>query len=615
MRERHASEIAEQKQQWLPLFHEYIAHMRISSKEIADPSLRLGDILYSCQTRFLAEICDGLDDGIRDFKCLKCRQMGISTISLAMDVFWLSVFDGMQGALITDDESNREKFRALLMLYIESLPKDLRVGIKKHNRHMLELRNGSILDYLVAGKKRTNTTLGTSRALNFVHGTEVSAWGSPEGLANLKASLAQKHPNRLYLWESTARGMNMWRDMCEEAQDDPHTQKFFFLGWYLKEDYSIPRHDPRFDAYWDGTLADEEIALCEQVEALYGVEITPEQIAWYRWYGATQSTDEDGMKQNYPWTADQAFVLTGKSFFPLRRIGDDMKFLREIKAPFKGYRYEMGENFLATEIVPVDRVAEADLKIWEEPHINGVYTMGVDPSYGRSDNKDRHSIEVVRCYADRVVQVAEYATPDHDTYQLTWVMAHLAGAYKNCWINVEVNGPGAAIMDELRHLKQLLDNGYLTERAEKQGMVDLFSAVKWYLWHRPDSLGAGYCRGWKTNADNKLAMLNQMRDNYALGLLKVRSLALLDEMQHTVQDGSEIEGSGRHKDDRVFAIGLANRAYIDWVRGGLIANAQTFEAVCRQEEIENAQPGATMLSSIITSFFRQAEAMREERGL
>src|SRR5215475_4908601 len=100
------------KSRWLRPFLEFIGYMTILSKEIdnTDRATPLLDVLYGAQYRFLNNIATGLDEGIHSFTCLKARQLGISTISLAIDVFWLTMHDGLQGALITDEESNKEKF-------------------------------------------------------------------------------------------------------------------------------------------------------------------------------------------------------------------------------------------------------------------------------------------------------------------------------------------------------------------------------------------------------------------------------------------------------------------------------------------------------------------------
>jgi len=609
-------------QRWIDPFLDYLSHLTIISKEIeygAGP-VPLLDVLYGAQFRFLNQVCEGLDHGIHSFVCLKARQLGISTISLAMDCFWLSVHDGLQGALITDTEANKEKFRLLLEHYLASVPRKYKIGIKAHNRNNLVLANGSVLDYLVAGTKKSKDGLGRSRALNFVHATEVSSWGSEEGVASLIAALAQKHPHRLYLWESTARGYNLFNSMWEEAKQDTLTQKPFFIGWWAKEDYTLKKGSREYSEYWDGEILPEESELVDRVFAQYGVRITSEQIAWHRWMRTSKIPSEDMMNQEYPWHEEMAFIATGRSFFPLKRISEDVQFIRATEAPLKGYRYEMGEDFFATSLVQVDAIEDADLKIWEEPSPIGVYVMGIDTAFGRSDDTDRHCIEIFRCYADKIVQVAEYCTSLPETYQIAWVMCHLAGSYSGksnnkVWINLEVSGPGFAIMDELRHLKQILTSpDHIREQNRPVTDPEVYSSVRWYLYHKPDSMGAGYVYNWKTNQDNKLLILNQLRDTYALRYLRVRSMGLLDEMQHTVQDGSSIEASGRHHDDRVFASALACKAWIDWLRSGLIANGETYEKVTETERKMGEEPQGNTMTFIVQDFFRQQEEYREKKA-
>ena len=172
-----------------------------------------------------------------------------------------------------------------------------------------------------------------------------------------------------------------------------------------------------------------------------------------------------------------AFITSGDSFFSAKRVNEDMHFIMQSEAPLKGYRYQLGDDFMATEIMPVYSTKDADLRVWEEPVPHGVYVMGVDPAYGRSDDAAEHAISVWRCYADKLVQVAEYGTPIPETFQCCWVMAHLAGAYQNIWINLEVTGPGYSVLQEMRHLKRLLDDGYLRNAASQAGLGDVFASV------------------------------------------------------------------------------------------------------------------------------------------
>lgn len=597
----------DEKVSWMPLFLDFISHLRIDSKDTGPGKIAL----YKAQIMFLANVSSRLPKGIRHFLFLKARQVGITTISLAVDLFWLFLHPGIQGALVTDNEANRDKFRIILDRFYESLPKSMRVTITKHNRNNLVLANGSVLDYLIAGQRK-NANLGRSRGLNFIHGTEVSSWGDEEGYASLMASASEIHPHRLYLFESTAKGFGLYYDLWNTAKDD-ETQSTCFIGWWAKESYALDESSELFKRYWDGTISDEEGKRIAEVYDLYGHMITPAQLAWFRWKSETRIPTESFMDQEYAWTEFSAFVHSGQTFFPNKKIGQLIMDLDDVCPPFQAKRYHLGEHFDSMQLETVDHPEEADLKIWEEPVTGGVYAIGVDPAYGRSDNKDRHVIEVWRCYADRMIQVAEFATYVPETYQITWVMAHLAGSYTNCVVNLEISGPGHAIMQELRHLRQMFDAGLLPGISNSTELSDVFACVRWYMYHRPDSMGAGYLYNWKTTQDNKLTILNQMRDSFVLNMLEVRSRPLAFEMRTIVQDGASIEASGRNKDDRVFATALAHKAWVEWLRPDLLGSGMTHAAVLAMELERETAPEGNILSTIITGFFKQKEFEREAR--
>jgi hypothetical protein len=608
---------------WLPVFTDFMSRLRIDSKEVQSKPGENGVALkpYGSQMRFLKEIATGLDTGKRFFVNLKARQLGTTTIVLVVDLFWLSMFPGLQGALITDSEDNKEVFRHTIERYLESLPDGYKIAVKHHNRTMLELENGSVLQYLVAGTKGKKA-LGTSRGLNFVHATEVAKWSPDVGLDSLMAALAETHPHRLYIFESTAMGFNHFRHMWKEAQADPHTQHAFFIGWWAKEIYSIPKSDPRFAEYMQDAATEEEQEKARIVYESYGFAITAQQLAWYRWRESTRTYDDGAMAQEFPWHEEEAFVVTGNHFFPGRRLTEDYRRIMDGKSVmFKAYRYRLGEHISSTDldtvtIEQVKRSGEAHLKIWEEPVAHGSYAIGFDPAYGRNDFADRHAISVWRCYADRFQQCAEYATPDPLTYQVTWVLAHLAAMYRNCIINLEVNGPGGAVLQELDNIKRQMrafvaQNG---EPAMPRDFGDALSAARWYLYHRPDSFGAGYVKGWKTGADNKMTIMNQLRDTYDLRMLGVMSGPLVEEMETIVQDGSEIGAYGRGKDDRVFAAAFAHKAWIEWVRPGLVMQGKTYARALEAEAaggVERAT-GRSFTGNIVVNHFQRQEAGRRD---
>jgi hypothetical protein len=183
-----------------------------------------------------------MNEGIHSFVVLKGRQLGITTISLALDLYWLFSRPGMHGSLVTHDEESRDMFKSTLTMYIDGLPKKFKVPIETHNRNQLVSRNRSRVSYQVAGTRK-NSSLGKGKALTFLHSTETAAYGDEEGLASLRASLAEEHAERLFIYESTAQGFNHFHDMWERAQD-ASTERAIFIGWWRKESYAKGKGTP-----------------------------------------------------------------------------------------------------------------------------------------------------------------------------------------------------------------------------------------------------------------------------------------------------------------------------------------------------------------------------------
>ena len=328
---------------------------------------------------------------------------------------------------------------------------------------------------------RSKGSLGRGKAITYLHGTETSSWGDEEGLASLLASLAERNPARLYLFESTARGFNMFHDMYITAKR-AKTQHAIFCGWWRNELYQVEATNPIYKVYWDGKLSPEEKDWTKEIRKLYQVEINTRQIAWWRWKMAEGIKDEALMYQEFPPTEDYAFVMTGTSFFSTSRCTDAMKVAK--KTNVDSYRFDIGQYFEDTTLMrSTERLAT--VKVWEEPKAEGYYVIGADPAYGSSDWADRFCLQVYRCYADGLDQVAEFATSELNTYQFAWIICYFAGAYRNSTLNLEVNGPGQAVINEIKNLKR--QAATLPEKYGT-GLFAVLSNMQHYLWRRNDSM-------------------------------------------------------------------------------------------------------------------------------
>lgn len=168
------------------------------------------------------------------------------------------------------------------------------------------------------------------------------------------------------------------------------------------------------------------------------------------------------------------------------------------------------------------------------------------------------------------------------TYQLAWVLAHLAGAYRDHMANLEVTGVGAAVPPETRNLRLLAQRGILQGDPKLGPILDIIGQVRWFLYSRPDTMaGPGNIQHWKTNADNKFFIYSELRDALVLRRLEIRSIRLVRQLQAVVEDQGWL-GAGPDTgegDDLVSALVLAHHAYIKYKRDGLIARNMTWKSV------------------------------------
>jgi len=614
---------------WVRLFTQFVQDARISSKEqVSEDERGSRLVMWNSQRMFLDNVAEGLDDGVRIFYCLKSRQVGATTVSLLIDVFWLAMHANLTMALVTDVEKNRDANRETIRRYVASFPKDYfgsGFEVTKDNRSYMLFSNGSRLDFLVAGT--TSKTISWAEGVGYAaaHLTEVGKYGNSQALTSFEESFAQQNPNRLYIYESTANGFNHWHERYMRGKQDPTVYRSFFIGWWAAEPNRISRHDPRFANFSAGKPSGEEREKVVQVAHQYGVRIDEEQLAWIRWKEKNSGSEEDLLNQNNPWTERDAFIMSGWSFFQNREITKDMKRMLDPKSPdydeyaFRLYRYHVSSSFFDMRIEQLipdpkkkhdDVYRFVDLKVWEEPVKDGRYVIGMDTAYGRNENADKNSISIWRCFADKLVQVAEYATPDHDVRQATWVLAHLAGAYSDCLVNHEVNGPGGMVITEMEHLRAAMNADMNAKIVQSKDWENALTNARWYLYHRPDSMGAGYAIGFMTNFNSKMVLMHGYRSAYVSNELKIRSLGLLKEMSYVVQDGNEIgapnSSSQNSKDDRVFSAALAHKAWHDWIKRDMMAKGQTYQRV-KDDESGKSSPLSRSINNQVARFFMTME--------
>ena len=657
---------------WLPLFRRYLKEIRIQSKHTSEDIDGTGVplTLWTSQSRVLEQICQGLEDDIHVFYILKSRQLGVTTITIAIILFWLAYHPNTIACLVSDGPKNYAKNRETVRSYVNSLSKfmgksfslDKKYGAKD-NQFGFTFSNKSRLDMLTAGNK---PAWGEGEGYVVGHLTETASYGREEGISSFRHSMAPENPRALYIFESTAHGNNHWRDMWEAAMADEHSSRCIFVGWWSHDLQRIPQTDRRFKRFGTAPPTPEETERIVAVKRLYDFDISMEQLAWYRMEMTRPNSGEMDMAQNQPYTADEAFVQSGVSFFGPKRVQARIDEIRS--APVGGvedggFGYKAYEFYLADEyhlcrveaLTQDIRTERIKLRVWEYPNPEGVYVIGCDPAGGRSELSNHHCCSVWRVFADKMVQVAEWADGIPETRHCAWILAYLAGQYKNCRINIDLTGGiGTAVMqsfDDLRtRMRSELYQTEIRQAAEREiqrkreddpsrpkrsenappsnfDFDDFLGAASWYLYRRIDSPGPGYQYNTVVSQRIKYHTMNILRDAFVTGLLEIRSIPLLEEMADVVDDHSKIDigasAPGRLRDDRTFALALANSTWVENVRGGLIAQGITYQSA-RAKESGELSPIADALNRRIYNIMVAADqemdappprTFMEERGL
>jgi len=532
---------------------QFCSALRILSKEQGIVPLRLN----GCQKFFLKEVYKALREDKHTIIVLKGRQQGISTVALALDLFWSFSFPGTQGSIIVNREETVNFFKGNLTSYLASLPKSWHFPAVKNNRTEIRFSNNSALNFMIASG-RNSDSLGRGKGLSLVHGSEMAFWeASDEGVNSLFSALAENNPSRLYLLESTANGYNSFHDAYENAKDSV-SKVAIFIPWYYKEDsvasgkvFEVYRGEP--DAEESEWIAD--------VKRSHQYEISEQQLAWWRWKMIEDNYSTEMMFQEYPPTEAYAFQTTGSLFFSNASLSRQYPLAKNTRADM--FRYRFGYDVTDT-VIEQAQGNGCQLKIFEHPsrEKDAMYVIGADPAYGSSAESDAYCISVLRCYADKVVQVAEFREVRMNSAQFAWVLLHLCGYYGAAMYNLEMNGPGQAVYQELNKLVQYRSKfGDATVPGSGRRLSDVLGAVRSYLWKRVDSLGTGYALHFQTTTRTKSLVMNNLRSYIESDRLKVLSLDALSEMKTITQDGDSIEAEGAMKDDRVLAMGLALIAF------------------------------------------------------
>lgn len=428
--------------------------------------------------------------------CLKPRQKGSSTFSVAIGYRWLANMRAT-GCIIGGAHAQSTNLFRMLKTFAENDEFETKTNPCKVIDRLGRWANGSIMEQLTAA----NPEAGRSGTYQVVVATETARWAD-EGVANAADVLAgllkcvPNEPFTLIELDSTANGVGndfheRWEGgiTFEELQEGKDGFVKIFAAWFQ---FSDSRRDPKLEDGKEQCVPPDKV---DEVRKKY--DLDDAQIAWMQWAVREEcKKDFDVFCEDYPFDAESAFRTSGRHRFNAG-ILSKMVERAKIYPPDTG-NIDMVNNRAVWRPCPSD---ECRCIRWEQPRGNARYLVSIDSMTGETQvggkDPDNHAVGVLRAgYFDPTrgwIPPKLVARLVHDwglwernkRYELRWDIDvleqqiwNLANYYGNCLIVPEMNADrGLVELLKLRgsaniYLRKLFNRREQTEQKAYGWMTD-----------------------------------------------------------------------------------------------------------------------------------------------
>lgn len=442
---------------------------------------------------------------------LKARQQGFSTYVQARNYWKLSQSKARKGLVVAHkNDSSRTLFDMYRRTHKET-PEVLRPSTKYSSRKELvfdKLDSGIVI--ATAGGD------GIARGDTFsdMHLSEMAFWPTATASDNWLA-LEQCIPNTddtsVYI-ESTANGMTgIFYDMWKKAVAGENGYLAFFSAWFDTPEYREPLPD-----HFERTLDEQD--LVDQ----FGLD--DEQLMWRRHKVARSGLDK--FKQEYPATAEEAFLNSGRPVFNPDQIHSMLS-----KAVPPLYKMALqGGTFYKHPV--------GELSVWQEKEQAKNYYIGADVALGLKDG----DYSVAQILDDQKNLVGCWRGHVHPDY-FSDVLFALGTYYNLAKVVVENNNHG--LLTAIRLGRDLAYSNTYTEVGEGQ-------------LNDKDSFTIGF----RTTVKSKPLIIDRLIAAMRMEELTIWDKDTLGEMlSFVVTESGAMEAEEGCFDDCVMSLALANHIH------------------------------------------------------
>lgn len=384
---------------------------------------------------------------------LKGRQQGFTTLVTAYQLACSILNRNFQGYTLADKSDNAEAiFQNKAKFTHSQLPDALKPTEKFNNRKQLlfeKLNSSWSVD-------TATKDVGRSRTVNFFHGSECAFW--KDGISPIQGALGEAFTkNCIKIYESTANGYNDYQKMWDSGA---HINCFY--EWWKTKEYRVnfPSEDAKQDFL--AFIPSRNDWINERLQWLQEEKnLDAEQLYWY-WNKYDKYLDKDLIKQEYPCTPREAFLLSGKNVFDTAKV---LTRLERLQKPIKVGYFEYDYDGLRISNIRWINDKNGYIKIYGIPNTPEItkYCIGGDTAGEGSDYFTGHVLDA------RTGQQVAVLKHQFDADQYTRQMYCLGTYYKQALIGIEANFDSYPI-------KELQRLGYMNQYVREA--VDTYTGKK-----------------------------------------------------------------------------------------------------------------------------------------
>ena len=393
----------------------------------------LNDVQHSFIDTLNKAIEDYNEGKITDISLLvlKGRQQGFTTLVTAYQLSCSILNRNFQGFTLADKSDNSEAiFQNKAKFPYSQLPDVLKPTEKYNNRKQLlfeKINSSWAVD-------TATKDVGRSRTVNFFHGSECAFW--KDGISPIQGALGEAFTkNCIKIYESTANGYNDYQKMWDSGV---HINCFY--EWWRTSEYSIPFRNESMMKDFLHEIETKKGWIWDRLRWLKeDKHLKPEQLFWY-WNKYDKYLDKDLIKQEYPCTPHEAFLLSGKNVFDTAII---LERLTTLQKPIKTGYFLYDYDGLKVSNIRWVNDRNGYIKIYQVPNVPAMteYCIGGDTAGEGSDFFTGHVLD-----AKTGKQVA-VLRQQFDADQYAKQMYCLGKYYKEALIGIEANFDSYPIME------------------------------------------------------------------------------------------------------------------------------------------------------------------------